>query len=179
MVCVCTSSPFKDVCEMFLQELDKGVRELRGNLMHLGTKCERKQHVYITKTGYVLDLSWAVRLLADTRAVTLSCYASTLVRTSMLSLWPRSPWCKDHMVVLLCRSWVAPEVECVFIFLFHYCKAKGKPSQSHDHRQEVSHQSRALLTVWHPPSLYQLTLTGPYMEALFLAGVHDLKSSCS
>lgn len=57
MVCVCTSSPFKDVCEMFLQELDKGVRELRGNLMYLGTKCERKQHVSITKTGYVLDLS--------------------------------------------------------------------------------------------------------------------------
>lgn len=47
----------KDVCEMFLQELDKGVRELRGNLMYLGTKCERKQHVSITKTGYVLDLS--------------------------------------------------------------------------------------------------------------------------
>lgn len=175
MVYVCTSSLSKMRAKCSFKSLIKGSESWGGIWCILGLNVRGKKHVYIANTGYVLDLSWAVCLLADTRAVTLSCHAPTLVRTSMLSLWPRSSWCKDHMVVLLCRSWVAPEVECVFISLFHHCKAKGKPSQSHDRQQEVSHQSSALLTVWHPPNLYQLTLTVPYMEALFLAHVHDMK----
>lgn len=67
----------------------------RGNLMDPGSKRERKQHIYIMETGYVLALSLNVRLLVDTRATTLSCHAPTPVRTSLLTLWPcsLSPHC--------------------------------------------------------------------------------------
>lgn len=39
-------------------------------------------------------------------------------------------------------------------------------------QQEVRHQL-AVMALWHPPSLCQVTLTAPYRAALFLAHVHE------
>lgn len=42
----------------------------------------------------------------------------------------------------------------------------------HHPQQEVRHQL-AVMALWHPPSLCQVTLTAPYRAALFLAHVHE------
>ncbi len=124
-------------CVPPLPQEEKGVRETRGNLMDPGSKCERKQHVYIMETGYVLALTAC--LLADTWALTLSCHAPALVRTGLLvcslarchhvtveMAW-KSHGCLATLVMSCSRARML-----VFIFLFHYWKALGTHSQSHD-----------------------------------------------
>lgn len=69
------------------------------------------------------------------------------------------------------RGWMR-----VFIFLFHYRRAWGKPSWSHDHAQEVRRQSTAPATVRYPSKFFaSWPPTLPFMETLFLECADDMK----
>lgn len=106
----------------------------RGNWRDRGIKREKNQHIYTMEAGCLLALSVTICLLADTRAVTLSCHGENKPADSVAELALTTLVCKrreDHMAALLCRSWVVPQDECLCLYFSHTFAKPGVHPHSH------------------------------------------------
>lgn len=152
----------------------KKASESQENVMAPGSESERKQHVYITGTWYMLALSLTLSLLADrsgtARPMTLSCHAATPARTSLPSLWPcsLSPRCRGNgakITWLCCRAgheFFQRMNACVYVSVTRFqpgVKPHGHMTTNRKWGINPLHNNSMA-----SPKFMQLTLTVPYTE---------------